>query len=253
MKLSIIIRSWNRLEYLIRTVVSISEKSGLDFKDYEIVVVDQNSTDGTRSWIKAVEEDGYYPIRPVFLDENVGDGMGMKKGIEIAEGEFISQMDSDCELITSDYFYELISIYEQLEKFGLKVCAVGGSHRQGIEKDSAPMRFAKKRYECGFDIFPITFDSPHRKKDLRLFYSAWVTAAFVFRKKFTEHPFGKGMTNEWCGYWWDKGYDNFLCEDIKFWHLDSGETGHHIQKQHDKFPSYEYAFRHYSNFIKRKK
>ena len=245
-------RTFNRLEYTIRSIVSIAGNGGINPNFYEIIVVDMGSADGTREWLTSAAFDGFYPIVPVFLDENVGDGLGMEAGIEYATGDFIAQHDSDCQLTTPGYYHKLICIYEQLEKFGLKVCAVGGSHRQGINRLSAPMNFGKERYPQGFDTFPITFTFPHRKKDLRLFYSAWITAAFVFRRKFTEVKFGKGMCNSWCGEWWDRGYDNFLCEDIKFWHIDSGATGAHVQKQYDKFPNYKYLFRHYSNFIKKK-
>ena len=253
MKLSIILRTWNRLEYTMRTLLSIERNCGINKNFYEIIIVDMGSTDGTREWLKSIVNDRYYPVYPIFMEKNVGDGLGMEEGIKYATGDYIAQLDSDIKLITPGYFHKLICIYEQLEKFGIKVCAIGGSHRQGIEKNSAPMRFGRKRYSQGFDDFLITFTLPHRKKDIRLFYSAWITAAFIFRKEFTSCPFGKGMTNSWCGYWWDKGYNNFLCEDIKFWHLDSGATGAHVQLQHNKFPSYDYVFRHYSNFIKRKK
>jgi len=252
MKLSIVIRTLNRLEYTVRTLLSIDRNCGMNKNFYEIIVVDMGSTDGTVEWMKSIEKDGFYPIRPIFMEKNIGDGRGLQEGIERSVGTYIAQIDNDVELVTHGYFHKLICIYEQLEKFGLKVCAVGGSHRQGIEKNSAPMRFGKKRYPQGFDIFSITFDSPNRKKDLKIFYSAWTTAAFIFRKEFTSHPFGKNMCNEWCGHWFDKGYDNFLCEDVKFWHIDSGATGAHVQKQYDKFPDYKYIFRHYRNFIKEK-
>jgi hypothetical protein len=57
------------------------------------------------------------------------------------------------------------------------------------------------------------------------------------------------MCNRWGGEWFDRGYDHFLCKSLTFWHIDSGETGANIQRQHDKFPDYEYIFTHYRNFI----
>jgi len=248
-------RCWNRLEYTVRSIISISELSGLDRSEYEILCVDQNSTDGTREWLKHAYSEGYYSVVPVLLEENVGDGLGMNYGIKVAEGEFICQHDSDCELVTPNYYKHLIDLYEALEKEGHKICALGGSHKQGLEIDSAPFRFGRQRYgdrnfihlsgkevNKGSDVYLFT----------RIYMAAWVTASFIFRKKFGEElEFGKGMCNSWCGHFWDLGYTNFICESIKFYHIDSGETGAHIQKQYDKFPSYSYIFRHYRNFIKK--
>ncbi len=251
MKLSIIIRCMNRLEYTIRTIVSIAEKSGLERDLYEIICVDQNSSDGTKEWLRSVVEDGYYPIRPLFLRENIGDGLGMQAGISIAGGEFIAQHDSDIEIVTKDYYQKLISLYETLEADGENICALSGSHVQGFSTDSAPFRFGQKRFPQKF--IQEAYRYRHGMFDsgiAMLYYSAWVTASFIFRRRFTEIEFDKRMCNSWCGTWWDKGYVNFVCSDLKFWHIDSAEEGHLVQKQADKFPSYSYINIHYRNFIK---
>jgi len=249
MKLSIIIRTFDRLEYLVRTIASIDEKSGLNRDEYEIIVVDQNSSDGTLQWLQSVKRNGYYPIEIIHLSENIGDGKGMEKGISMAKGKFIAQHDDDIELVTFLYFKRLICLYKKLEEDGRKVCAVGASHRQGFEYDSAPMRFGKKRYPE--NVFGITEDGTYSFYliDHTIYIVSWVTASFIFRKAFASRAFGAGMCNSWCGAWWDEGYDNFLCQDINFWHIDSGETGAHVRKQADKFPSYTYVNRHYQSFL----
>lgn len=244
MKLSIIIRTWNRLEYTIRTIVSISENCGLSKDNYEIICIDQNSQDGTKDWLAFNAKEGYYPLVPIFLNENVGDGIGMKVGAEVARGEFISQHDNDLETITPDYFIKLISLYKYLEKKNLKICAVSGSHKQGIDLEAKPHKFAKLRYSDNF------FDGGIR--ELSGYFVSWVHGSFIFREKFSRLlEFNKGMCNSFCGEWWSEGYSNFNSLGINFYHIDSGITGAHIQKQYDKFPSYSYAFTHYKKFIKR--
>jgi len=112
MKLSIVMRTFNRLEYTIRSIVSIDENSGLNKDEYEIICVDQGSNDGTREWLLSSVREGYYPLHPVFLSENVGDGRGMQEGINVARGEFLAQNDNDLELVSEDYYRNLINIYE---------------------------------------------------------------------------------------------------------------------------------------------
>jgi glycosyltransferase involved in cell wall biosynthesis len=241
-KLSIIIRCHNRLEYTIRTIVSIDEKCGLNKDDYEIICVDQCSTDGTREWLLSAEKDGYYPISPIFLSSNYGDGLGMQYGIEHADGEFIAQHDNDIILFSDNYYKLLIEAYKLFE-CSRNVCAVSGTHAQGIDFNDESFRHGKKRYpdnwfESSFGIH---------------YFCSWVTASFIFRREFISHKFDKKMCNVWGGYWWDRGYDNIKMNDIKFWHIDSDlkKTGAYVQKQYDKFPNYDYIAKHYSKFIKR--
>jgi len=241
MLLSIIIRTWNRLEYTIRTIVSISEHCGLPKDRYEIICVDQNSNDGTKEWLRDASCCGYYPIKPIILSENVGDGCGMNVGFSAAKGEFFAQHDNDIELITPYYYAKLISLYKGLEFNRIKLCALSGSHKQGINLESTPMRFARERH--GHTFFRHGIHDVH--------YSSWVTASFIFRKEFSSLEFTKGMCNSWCGEWFDRGYENILCDDLKFWHIDSdSEGGEYVQEQYKKFPTYTYIKRHYRPFLK---
>jgi len=243
MRLSIIIRTWNRLEYTIRTIVSISEKSGLNRNSYEIICVDQGSTDGTSEWLRSVVDDGYYPIRPLLFSKNVGDGLGMAAGIKIARGDFVAQHDNDILLSTGAYYRKMIEIYESLEK-DFKLCALGGIHKQGITEDSAPFRFARNRDP------EINFWRIIEEKKIDFVQTAWCTGSFIFRKSFAELQFNKGMCNSFCGEWFDRGYENILCKNLKFWHIDStSKGGEYVTKQAKKFPNYSYIKRHYKNFI----
>ena len=243
MKLSIILRCYNRLEYTIRTITSIDEKSGLSKDDYEDICVDQNSTDGTNKWLTFNCKEGYYPIVPLLLSENVGDGKGMQKGINIAEGEFVAQQDSDVELVTPDYYKKLIEVYEYLERKGHKVCAVSGSHRQGINLKAAPHQFAKLRYPNNFlDL---------KNKDHCGYFVSWVHGSFIFRKKLIEElNFDKRGCNSWCSEFWERGYISFNCKNINFWHINSSEEGgEYVKKQAEKFPSYSYVKKNYGKFL----
>lgn len=243
MKLSIILRCFNRLEYTIRTIVSIDKNCGLSKDDYEIICVDQDSSDGTKDWLAYNQKEGYYPIVPFLLSENIGDGRGMQVGISIAKGDFIAQHDNDLELITPDYFLKLILLYKYLEKNNFKICAVSGSHRQGIDLEAKPHKFAKLRYPDNF------FDG--RDREFSGYFVSWVHGSFIFKEKFTRLlKFNKGMCNSWCSTWWDKGYSNFNSRGINFWHIDSSDKGGmYVKKQAEKFPSYGYVKKHYRRFI----
>ncbi|NFE20891.1 glycosyltransferase [Clostridium botulinum] len=79
-KTSIVILTYNKLEYTKLCIDSIRKytKSGT----YEIVVVDNNSTDDTREWLKEQKD-----IKVILNDENLGFPGGCNVGINAAEKE----------------------------------------------------------------------------------------------------------------------------------------------------------------------
>jgi len=130
------------------------------------------------------------------------------------------------------------------------VCAVGGQHKQGVNRQSSPWKFGRERYSHLQKRFHKCIIVPIRNSRHFLYPISWVTASFIFRKEFTSVPFTKGMCNSWCSEWWDRGYDNFSCENLKFWHIDSSnEGGEYVKKQAKKFSSYKYIKKNYKGFI----
>ncbi|WP_297425177.1 glycosyltransferase [Clostridium sp.] len=79
-KTSIIILTYNNLDYNRICLESIKEYTPNG--TYEIVVVDNNSTDGTKEWLKEQND-----IKIILNDENVGFPKGCNIGIESAEKE----------------------------------------------------------------------------------------------------------------------------------------------------------------------
>lgn len=98
-KVSICIPTFNRKGYLKETIESILAQT---YKDYEIVIVDDGSTDGTEEMIK--END--YNVR-YYWQTNKGVAAAENKLIELAEGKFISILGSD-DLLMPDAIERLV-------------------------------------------------------------------------------------------------------------------------------------------------
>jgi len=90
---SVIIPTYNRAHLIGRAI-----QSGLaqTYRDFEIIVVDDGSTDDTESVVRGFE-DGR--IRYVRLPENKGGNAARNAGIEAAGGRFIAFLDSDDEYL----------------------------------------------------------------------------------------------------------------------------------------------------------
>ena len=100
---SICIPTYNRRAYLRETIDSIFQQT---YKDYEIVIVDDGSTDGTEEMIKNLG----FPVT-YYWQENSGDAAARNKLIELAKGKYISFIDSD-DLLIPDAIERMIKVME---------------------------------------------------------------------------------------------------------------------------------------------
>jgi glycosyltransferase involved in cell wall biosynthesis len=90
-KVSVVLPTFNRASELPRSVHSVLSQT---FSDFELIIVDDASTDGTEDVVKAI---GDGRIRYVKLKENVGGAEARNVGIRIARGDTVAFQDSDDE------------------------------------------------------------------------------------------------------------------------------------------------------------
>lgn len=88
-RVSVVIPTYNRKEFLEQAVETVQLQT---YEPLECVVVDDGSTDGTREYLDALDDDS---LRPVYHDENRGQSAARNSGIEAAEGEYVMFLDSD--------------------------------------------------------------------------------------------------------------------------------------------------------------
>ena len=89
---SVLITAYNRADHIDRCVRSCSQQT---FEDFEIVVVDDGSTDATVAVLTACEEPR---LRIVRHPENRGISPARATAVEHARGEWLVMLDSDWEL-----------------------------------------------------------------------------------------------------------------------------------------------------------
>lgn len=100
-KVSICIPTYNRKDYLKESLESVFAQT---YKDYEVVIVDDGSADGTEEMVK----DNGYNVR-YYWQKNKGVAVATNKLIELAKGQFISFLDSD-DLLMPDAIRRLIDV-----------------------------------------------------------------------------------------------------------------------------------------------
>jgi len=88
---SVVIPTYNREQLIDRSIESVLSQT---YQDFEIIVVDDASTDNTKAVINSFDDDR---IRYVRHSENKGEAAARNTGIKIARGEYIAPQDSDDE------------------------------------------------------------------------------------------------------------------------------------------------------------
>lgn len=99
--ISVVIPVYNTEKYIKTTVKSILKQS---FQDYEIILVDDGSTDSSPEICESLAID-HDNIR-VFHTENRGAAAARNYGVDVAEGSYIAFVDSD-DTVDPDYLYIL--------------------------------------------------------------------------------------------------------------------------------------------------
>ncbi|MGO4994993.1 glycosyltransferase family 2 protein [Jeotgalibaca porci] len=89
--ISIVVPSYNREKTIKRCIDSLLLQT---YKDLEIIIVDDASTDNTEDIIKLYNDERLHYVK---LDKNGGACRARNAGIEIARGEYIAFQDSDDE------------------------------------------------------------------------------------------------------------------------------------------------------------
>jgi glycosyltransferase involved in cell wall biosynthesis len=94
MKLSVVVPLYNEVENVVQLVNAISTALAPVGYEYELIAVDDGSTDGTRELLARIVETNNR-LRVVELRRNYGQTAAMSAGIEHAAGEVIVMIDGD--------------------------------------------------------------------------------------------------------------------------------------------------------------
>jgi glycosyltransferase involved in cell wall biosynthesis len=119
---SVVIATYNRARFLPETLDSVLQQR---FRDFELVVVDDGSTDDTQQVLK-----NYSDRIRVFYQENRGPSAARNFGIRHARGQWIAIQDSD-DLCMAGHLETLFGFVEKNPSYGMVFA--NGAYLGGLE------------------------------------------------------------------------------------------------------------------------
>lgn len=166
-KFSIIIPTFNRKEMLQRAVQSVLVQ---EYKNWELVIVDDGSTDGTIDIVKQYDHEAIF----YKYQKNQGRSSARNVGLEMTTGTYICFLDSDDELLPNylNVFKDLINQKE----CGIYLTGVrlqNGSEYKSYMPEIEQNEIITQCMEGNFNLMPFCFQKEIvRKKpfQINLFY-----------------------------------------------------------------------------------
>ena len=126
MLISVVIPTYNRLPILRKCLDALENQIlNVEIHSFEIVIVDDGSTDGTVDWLRNNIEN--YPHLRLFEQSHGGPALGRNLGVEKSKGELIVFIDSD--LVVDKFFLRnhIDSLIRAWKKLGNRKCFTYGS------------------------------------------------------------------------------------------------------------------------------
>lgn len=115
--ISVIIVNYNVKEFIINLIDSVN-KARHNF-DVEIIIVDNNSTDGSPEVIK----EKYPDVKLIANKVNLGFGKANNQALEIAQGKYLLLINPDT-IVREDTFTKIIDFMERTPDVGITGCKV---------------------------------------------------------------------------------------------------------------------------------
>jgi SAM-dependent methyltransferase len=99
-RLSVVMPVFNE-RMTFRDVMQQLLRKEIEGVDIELIVVESNSTDGTRDEVREFE--GYQRVKVLYEDRPRGKGHAVRTGLSVATGDFVLIQDADLEYDVNDY------------------------------------------------------------------------------------------------------------------------------------------------------
>ena len=130
-KISVLMPAYNSENYIREAIDSILNQT---YGDFEFVIVDDCSTDGTWEIIKEYAKKDKR-IKPLRNKKNSGVTVSLNNGLKKCSGEIIARMDSD-DISTADRFEKQIKLMDKYDVVGANIIFI----------DENGKRFGKRKY-----------------------------------------------------------------------------------------------------------
>jgi len=215
-RVSILLTCYNHIKYLPTAWQSILDQT---FQDYEIIALDDGSTDGTRDWLTENAKQS----KLAFNENNLGTYGTLNVGLEHASGEYIAVFNDD-DVWAPTKLAKQVAMMDAHPEIGLVHTDGYFIDGDGNERKDSPLGFDFPRTETG-DIL------------LALVYANSIIASAVLARKscfeelggFNDSFFGSGDWEMWYRIA-EKHHVGYLKEPLTMYRVHGTNASHKLER-----------------------
>lgn len=172
-KISVIVAVYNTEKYLDRCIESLLNQT---YKNIELVIVEDCSTDSSRKLLKKYKENKN--IKVFYNRKNRGLSYSRNYGLKKSTGDFIGYIDSD-DYVEPDYYEKLMSSIKD-NKSDIAICDI-----KLVDEQTNKIQRCKC-YANDFDVYSVVNNG----------FAASACNKLFKRKNIEKYPFAEGKVNE---------------------------------------------------------
>lgn len=203
--LSIVLPAFNEEESIERAVAQTLEVAPEIAHEYEVIVVDDGSSDGTSQVVEGMVRDGAEHVRLISHHQNRGYGVALRTGFAYAHSDFVFYTDADNQFDVSELKYFVPLLADADAVVGFRVYRYDSIYRTlaswGYNRLVRVMFRVKIRdVDCAFKVFrrevldQITIESEDFFVDTELIAKARKWNYRVAEKGVRHYPRAAGAT-----------------------------------------------------------
>ena len=221
-KVSIVVLTYNNLEKATKPFIDYLFSGNFEF---ELIIVDNGSTDGTVEFLQKLEGDN---LKVIYNSENLGFSKGCNQGIQAAQGEVIGLLNNDI-LFSSDWIKYILEILEKEPEAGfvsLKCIEAYEYSRRKFDKKIKQIPSEVSYFPCINPCFACVFARKSLFDSIGLFDENFTPAYFEDDDMSWRAIFA--------------GFKNFKTDNVYFYHLGSvtGKTLNNLSQIFEKNKKY---------------
>jgi glycosyltransferase involved in cell wall biosynthesis len=216
-RVSILLTCYNHLPFLEEAVRGIAAQT---FTDFEVIAVDDGSSDGTREWLSLQK---ILPVRNLFNETNLGTYGSLNAALALATGDFVAVLNDD-DVWLPEKLARQVALFDANPKVGL--VHTNGYFIDGKSEriEGTPLGFSFPKFETGNLLAAFHYEN-------KVIASAALVRRSVFEELggFNEAYFGSGDWEMWFRI--AERYDvGFVAEPLTLYRVHGQQASHKLER-----------------------
>ncbi len=215
-RVSVLLTCYNHIRFLPEALAGVTAQT---FTDYEIIAIDDGSTDGTRDWLSNCD----VPMTRIFNEQNLGTYGSLNVALQAASGEFIAILNDD-DVWRPEKLARQVAVMDAHPHVGIVHTDGDFIDGDGNVIPGSPLGFAFPRFETGDILAGLLYEN-----------KIIASAALVRRQAlldlggFNEAYFGSGDWEMWlrvCELW----AAGFVPEPLTRYRVHGANASHKLER-----------------------